>query len=304
MKAAPDIVIADKNIKLAALLFDMVVSVATEEKVPDDLTLPAKLFEPRALYADDPHSRWRTAQDMIRDHYPFRKWHYDFVDEEIKGEESEGEPYKDKDRARLFSFLFDSPSMGDSYSERRNGFFDFMKRYFGNDYAPIFLTDEDPPHTVGKSYDAIEISLLRLPLIDADNLDWETIREIRNDPEFINEQRRFLRWFHENYAGKEVSYVKESLSQRMADHQEYCQKHNLQMKLADVQSYWDIAMLGSALGVTAAGIALGEPAATIAGLIGSTHRIGEVAFKISKREYHAVFEPPAKELGYIIKLGG
>lgn len=89
---------------------------------------------------------------------------------------------------------------------------------------------------------------------------------------------------------------------RIEKHQEYCQIYALRTKFASIVPSWDIFMLGATFGTTAASALLREPGVTIAGLLGSTHRFGEIIIQFTKADIHAEFNPPDYEPGYVIKL--
>ena len=84
----------------------------------------------------------------------------------------------------------------------------------GVEYASVLLDK-------ATSYDGFEytsLTLLNLPMIDAQSAEWEQILELRKDSKAKSKLRRLRLFLHANYDGKPVSYVEDDLLSRIEEY--------------------------------------------------------------------------------------
>jgi len=132
--------------------------------------------------------------------------------------------------------------------------------------------------------EAVEITLVRAPLIDTSDVEWDQIVDIRSDEDFKRKLRRFRLFINDNYQGKEQSYILDSLLQKMEDYETVCRKHGLTLTISILSKVLNSKSLLGALGLTATAILLGNPGvATVGALSGAAIEIGKVCLHIAEK---------------------
>lgn len=160
----------------------------------------------------------------------------------------------------------------------------------------------DDPETIQLS-DAIEISYEGARLVDVSKLSWAQISEIRRDGDARKKLRNYRLFIAEDFIGKPLSYVKDSLEKKMEEYEEACKKHGLDLLLGTIGVLIDSKSLLGALTIIAVGILVGEPMLTDVGLLsGSAIEIGKMSlhFAETKRQFQSYREN--HELAYMMYL--
>ncbi|MHC4519155.1 MAG: hypothetical protein ACYTAS_11230 [Planctomycetota bacterium] len=138
--------------------------------------------------------------------------------------------------------------------------------------------------------EAIEIKLVRAPLIDTSGVEWDQVIDIRRDGDFTRKLRRFRLFINDNYQGKEPSYIRDSLLQKMEDYEDACRKHGLKLTVSTLSKVLNSRSLLGSLGLSATAILLGNPAVATAGVLsGAAIEIGKIyAFTLPKRRSNSI----------------
>lgn len=134
-----------------------------------------------------------------------------------------------------------------------------------------FLTAEGTFDGVVESGDdlALEVQLCQVPIIDADALTWEHVLQLRKDPDFTKKLRNFRLLLNEDYQGKQIGYVTDSLLKKIDEYEEACKTNGVRLALSSFQQLLDSKSLLGSLGLVTAGVLLGTPAAVALSSIGA-----------------------------------
>lgn len=132
------------------------------------------------------------------------------------------------DYVNLLKSLYDSVISynikGDTDGLRTNAVWDMfhinLALFLGNlkikNYIILHKLNNDSHCT--QSYECISLELAQLPLIDTNKSEWEQIIQIRRDKESIRKLKNLRLFFHENYSGKDKSFVKDDLCKKLEDY--------------------------------------------------------------------------------------
>lgn len=160
-------------------------------------------------------------------------------------------------------------------------------------FAPSSLTIGMPIETS----DLLIIS--ELPMIDADKLSWETIVEMRKDPETIQALRDLrLMWF-EDYQGKPKSYVEDSILKKIEIYQEKSKTWGLQTRHSVLELLFSHKNAAAIAGFSSC--LFGAPL-TQAALIGASATLGAVGVQLQKRSSEKLAFLQSDPIRYLVNL--
>jgi len=169
-----------------------------------------------------------------------------------------------------------------------------------------------PIFHIQQSYDAylpngtketVEISLMKIPVIDTSNVEWKHILDIRKDKDFRRKLRNFRLFLNENYQGKSPYYVRDSLEKKMEEYEDTCKKHGLQLMLSSISQTLDSKSILGYLGLVSVGILTGQQNIINTTIIGGTViEIGKATIQVAQKHLEYLSSRENTELAYLIKL--
>lgn len=272
------IAIVGRNSKLAALLFDYVIPLYPDAKdasnaPPETLDeiLPMQL-RPR----DDPP--------------PFGSREFEFWMEAFayamrgaSADVSKGQFDRDQEILGLHEHL-------------KNG---------GIPSIPIFENPKVYSTLLAKSAteQAVEVKSMSAQIVNADNLDWAHVLEIRSDVESLRKLRNFRLFLHGEFEGKSPSYVRDALCKRNEEHEAACKKHGVDLISSTITSLLDSkTLICSSSLVTASILSEIPPVALIAGLGGIVIELGKMTITIATKMYDEKMRNEMSEIAYLVEL--
>ena len=170
--------------------------------------------------------------------------------------------------------------------------------------VPLFISPEGYQRflTPGKS-PSVEFKIIGAPLIDTSNLSWDQIIDIRSDTEFTTKLRRFRVFLNENYENKPQEFVIDDLLKKLDEYEKACKNHSLDLIISSLSKVLDSKSLLAALGITTAGILIGNPELTNLGIIsGSAIEIGKLSLHIAEKKLSFENTLNASEISYLFDL--
>lgn len=134
------------------------------------------------------------------------------------------------------------------------------------------------------SNEAVEVKFVRAPIIDTDAISWEHILDVRSDPDFRKKVRRFRLLLEDEYAGKDQSYIRDSILQKIDDYEAACRRNGLSLIVSSLAKTLDSKSLLGTLGITAVGILTGNPnVAGLGVLSGIVIELGNISLHVAEK---------------------
>lgn len=290
------IVSDEDKLKLAAILFDEILPVKTEQKIPDSLLCKVPI-------------------------------NYDVINSVI---ENDKKKYSKSDLKILTNEIFPS-----YFSKRKeipeSEVKDILRTVFQEGYnkavnlqllecsrqinrgksigVPIFnesilLNRLIEDYKENKTIDKVEIELVNAPIISVDSLDWKQISQAKEDPFFIQKVKRFSLFINSNYSGKDISFITDDLSIQVDDYQNACKKHGIKMLNGTLKTLSNSKSLFGTLGMVLCSIICKSPdVALMSGLIGGTLELANLSITIKERKdnFHSFINDSPISLIYEIE---
>lgn len=287
--------ISTDNHKYAALFFDYIIPTSDAENVPKDFVYPRweKIVSNFRTFGD--MIEFAHTKDIIKD--SFLKWinnNYNFVEGKISFKHS--------------SLSIEEKSFID-------GIYDQIRDYIALTYSeiliknnvrsePIFFNDSFNKGCISKTnYNSISLILTKIPIIDTHKLDWKQITNIRKDKESLNKLRNFKLFFFENYAGKDLNYIEDSLCKKLDDYYTICNKYEIDTKLGSMMNFFDSKLLIKFISLATLGIIFGEKnIAELALISGASIELGKVGLQLIKRRIENKLFKRNFDLAYLVKI--
>lgn len=179
-------------------------------------------------------------------------------------------------------------------------------------YTVPVLENVDSPNWIrGNSLeDGIELALLNLPLVKSENIEWEQVKEIRDDQTSIQQLRRLRLFLDGLDHSKGKAYIQDLLLTKVEDYERAAKKHGfktsksplkafLSMKhIPKLLSYGICALLNPGLtSVQAVMAGLGS-----AELSGAVKEIGDIGLSIKERKIMKEYDGENKEIEYLVSV--
>ena len=166
-------------------------------------------------------------------------------------------------------------------------------------YSFIYPSVEDVSYT--KSYNCTSLELAQLPLIDTSQSEWEQIIQIREDETSIRKLKHLRLFFHENYSGKEKSYVEDDLSKRLEDYKNTAKDWGFETITSSIQMLLTSPITLTSVGTSLAMVLFGEPLSALATAgTGVGIEIGKISLHIAKEKKKLSVLQRDHPLAYII----
>lgn len=172
--------------------------------------------------------------------------------------------------------------------------------------VPIFVDAEKYNNygfEVPAQPNAIEIEFQKIPMINAENLEWGHILEVREDKKFAIKARKFRLFLYENYQGKSQAYIQDSLYKKIDDYEEACKKHGLELTLSTLKTTLESKSLLATFSTATAAILLGQP--FIAGgaiVAGASIELGKMAINIAEKRLELRTLKNSSDVSYLFDL--
>jgi hypothetical protein len=133
--------------------------------------------------------------------------------------------------------------------------------------------------------DCLEIKIAKAPIIDVEKLTWEHIIELRKDPDVRKKLRNFRVLLYEDYRGKDISYVTDSLLKKLDEYEETCKNNGVKLVLSSFHQVLDSKSILGTLGLITAGILTGNPIIIAASTIsGTAIELGKLSIQIAQKK--------------------
>jgi len=153
------------------------------------------------------------------------------------------------------------------------------------------------------SHAGIALSLTGIGVVDPCNLDWDQVLEIRQDPACLEKLRKFRTFLYDEFDGKPVSYVVDSILQAVDEYENACRKHGVDLVYAAVNSILNSKSLLATAALTASSIVSGHPEwASVTAISGGVVEIGKLCITIAKTHYDHRLLTAESEVAYLVAL--
>jgi len=165
----------------------------------------------------------------------------------------------------------------------------YQVEYFGSK-ASQNITNEDDPL----------IQIASLPILEPDDLKWDTIQALRNDKVSQVKLRRLRAFFFENYAGKPKSFIEDDLLTRIDDHQSAAKDWGL----STLQTTLSLGGTKGLMTSTSAGLVavLAGQSVPIAAAIGASAVLGSTTVSILTSRKRFKLKQAKDPVAYIMDL--
>ena len=296
MRNIPTVAISSEDHKLAALLFDYLVPVHSSAAVPDEVKFqhPELAAFGKRSVDEELADTMRRAKRIVQEKPEswVQKIITEVPSEQVAGFRSSG--FTDREIAALETFIHYVRNLHTAQIHS-------MLTANGVRSAPLFRSTVGyETYLLPGSTEAVEISLIKAPLIDTSNLEWDDILVIRRDKDFTRRLRNFRLFLNENYRGKEVGYVLDDLNKKLEEYETSCRKSGLSLTLTTLhQTLSSKSLLGS-LGIAAIGVLTGNPTAGLAA--GVAVEIGKLAISVGLRRLELSEGIAWSELAYLAEI--
>jgi len=151
--------------------------------------------------------------------------------------------------------------------------------------APLLITSEETELT-GSKQEEILLSLIDMPLINADKASWDHIMQFREDNEARKKLRRLKLFLIENYTGKDRRFIEDDLHQRLDDYKNVTKDWGFETITSTLSILLSSKSLAGVGGAALVSVLLGAPAlAAAASVTGACIELGKISLHLAKRRY-------------------
>jgi hypothetical protein len=288
--------ISSKDHKYASLFFDYIIPTFDATDVPQNVIYPRweKMTNDNIMTFGDLIEIANT-KPFIEEN--FNKWlknNY-YVSERQIINQNDSQPFGDKSFTKdLLNQIRDYAAFTISEYLKKNNVLS----------EPIFFNESFNMGNFSKyNYNTISLILTNIPIIDTNILDWKQIINIRKDKESLNKLRNLKLFFFENYVGKDLNYIEDSLCKGLDEYYSVCKKYEIDIKLGSMMNFFDSKLLVKFISLATLGIIFGEKNITEIALIsGASVELGKVGLQLIKRRIeHKLFKRNF-DLAYLVKI--
>jgi len=148
------------------------------------------------------------------------------------------------------------------------------------DCAPFFLESADE-HSISGS-----VSVLRIRVIDTDNVPLSQIVEFRRDKQKMEKMRAFRLFAYEQYSGKDRAYVEDDLQKRLSDYEDAVRASGFGTKIKTLSFLFDSKVLLGALATSAVAGLMGNPNLAMEAFgAGTILEVGKLSLEYAKQRH-------------------
>jgi hypothetical protein len=146
----------------------------------------------------------------------------------------------------------------------------------------------------------VALILANLRLVDASQIGWRQILEIRRDKVATSQLRMLRRIVYKDYSGKPSTYIHDDIESRIEDYRRVTKVWDLPLK----KGILEIAMTGEALTAVGAVVSLACFGAPIAAAVaaGGAIAIGRAALSFAARKREVQLEEMRNPMAYLVRL--
>jgi len=186
---------------------------------------------------------------------------------------------------------------------------------YGINAVPVFLNEEfSLPDNYSeliyslisnkaKEKSVLEVNIINAPVIQSSKLEWEQIREIRNDPQAKKELQRFRLFVFDDYLGKPESYIHESIEQKIFKYSEMCIKHGIETKLSIIKQTLDSKSLLAMSSMAFVSALTGNTSiASMSLLAGAAIEVGKMSINLAERNISASWDKSQSEVAFLTRF--
>lgn len=148
---------------------------------------------------------------------------------------------------------------------------------------------------------ALEFRVLRAPVIDVTQLEWDHIMQLRADELSRQQLRRFRLMLHQDFKDKSEAFIQDSLLVRMEDYETACRKHGLSLITSVTSELLTSTSVWAAAGMAVASLITGDVRFAAIGAAPISLEIGKIAMQIAKHEIDAD-QPSKNPIAWIADL--
>lgn len=165
-------------------------------------------------------------------------------------------------------------------------YFAFIERYGLQNWP---LAAEGEPTTAWMPDTEVEplqplLTLSHLNLVDASELPWEHVHELRKDQVAQDKLRRLRLFAFQNYSGKSRGFIEDDLLSRISDYEASAKKWGLETTQGTLSVALNSRLAAGALAGSFASAIFGQPlAALVAGSAGVLLELSNIALEVQKR---------------------
>lgn len=151
--------------------------------------------------------------------------------------------------------------------------------------------------------ECVEFKFLNAPLIDINSVTWDHITELRRDLDFKRKLRAFRLLFEDDYSGKGINYVTDSLLKRIDDYEQACKRNGVELMLSSCQNILSSKSLLGSLGLVAAGILTGNPGIIAASAVsGAVIELGRLSIHVAQKKLEFDRKSSADGIAYLADI--
>ncbi len=166
----------------------------------------------------------------------------------------------------------------------------------GIEYASVLLDKA----TTSEGFEYASLTLLNLPMIDAESAEWEQILELRKNSEARSKLRRLRLFLQTNYEGKPISYVEDDLLSRIEEYDSARRSLGFNAMTSSLGQLLNFKSIHAAAAAGLAATLFGGPAVGIS--TAAVIEFGEFTLELA-RHRHSIREfEKGHQLAYLIDV--
>jgi hypothetical protein len=143
------------------------------------------------------------------------------------------------------------------------------------------------------------VALCNLQLIDAEQVPWEQIVELRADADARIRLQRLRAFAQTNYQGKPASFIEDDLSSRIDEYAQAASKHGFELVTGTLTTLLDSSTLITAAGASLAAAYFGGPATAFSAAL--CIELGKASLEFAKRKRSMVDWEKSHPVAYLIE---
>ncbi|WP_339867129.1 hypothetical protein [uncultured Algoriphagus sp.] len=179
-------------------------------------------------------------------------------------------------------------------------------------YTVPVLENADSPNWIGGNSleDGIELALLDLPLVKPENIEWEQVKEIRDDEISIKQLRRSRLFLDGLDHSKGKAYIQDLLLTKVEDYEIAANKHGFTTRKGPLKAFLSLKHIPKLLSYGICALlnpGLTSVSAIMAGLSsaelgGAVKQIGDIGLSIKERKVMKRYDGQDKDIEYLVSI--
>jgi len=170
---------------------------------------------------------------------------------------------------------------------------DILKKVDKKSYIPIpVFMEVDEIYRTGEinkqnlADKRVEIEIINAPIINIEGVEWQQIIEAKSDDDFRNKVRNFSIFINENFEGKSLSFITDSLEKKIEDYKTTLSKHGFKIGMGSLKEILNSKSVWGTIALIMLNSIISSPHFILmTGTVGAILELSQVQIKISEQRH-------------------